>query len=63
MSRKNGPPEDPTPKQWNNYFWKELNEYCLSCSKSCKQSAKVTLVYCPDKPNIIPKTPSPTETL
>jgi hypothetical protein len=30
-------------KKW----WKTLNEKCLGCKKTCKQSSKVTVVICP----------------
>jgi hypothetical protein len=32
---------------YNEYFWKEINKKCLSCTKDCKQSSKIQIIRCP----------------
>jgi hypothetical protein len=39
--------EDISPKAWSKEFFKIKNHLCLGCTKKCKQSARVTVVYCP----------------
>jgi hypothetical protein len=36
-----------TEKQFEKWYWAELNAICLECKEGCKQSAKVTLMACP----------------
>lgn len=36
-----------TAKGWKKWWWDKTNPKCLGCSMACKQSDKVTLVYCP----------------
>jgi len=33
--------------QFEKKWWKDLNELCLKCKKSCKQSSKAMIVECP----------------
>ena len=35
--------EASAEKKW----WKKFNNFCLGCSKECKQSSKVIIVKCP----------------
>lgn len=30
----------------SKHFWSKLNKICLECSKSCKQSSRVTIIVC-----------------
>jgi len=34
-------------KKFEKKFWGKLNEICIKCSKTCKQSAKVKILECP----------------
>ena len=33
----------------SKHFWSKLNKICLGCSKSCKQSSRVTIITCKRK--------------
>jgi hypothetical protein len=33
--------------EWDSYWWKLLNDKCLSCKKKCKQSSFANIVECP----------------
>jgi len=35
--------ENCTEKQFEKWFWEDLNTICLSCKNDCKQSSKVKL--------------------
>jgi hypothetical protein len=39
-------PVYPSIEEFENYWWKELNELCLGCKGECKQSSKVTVEVC-----------------
>jgi len=39
-------PDTKSVKAWEKIWWKEPNEYCLGCKKSCKQSSKVDILSC-----------------
>lgn len=41
------PPRARTFGGWESWWWDKTNPKCLACSLACKQSDKVTLVYCP----------------
>ena len=34
-------------KAFEAYWWRFFNKVCLSCSKECKQSSRLTVVKCP----------------
>lgn len=36
------------PSKWDNYFFRYINKKCRDCKKSCKQSSRVILDYCPE---------------
>jgi hypothetical protein len=36
-----------TTERWERWWWKNVNKACERCTKSCKQSDKVTLCACP----------------
>jgi hypothetical protein len=36
----------PSIEEFENYWWNELNELCLKCKCSCKQSSKVIVEVC-----------------
>ena len=38
--------DEISKKDWEEYFWKDLNENCILCVNTCKQSSKVKLVSC-----------------
>lgn len=42
-------PIDPTPEEFEDYWWSGINEECEKCGKSCKQSDKVVVVKCSQK--------------
>lgn len=44
---KDKAPENPTQKEWNDYWWKKVNRKCAKCLHDCKQSYKVDLILCP----------------
>ncbi len=39
-------PVYPSIEEFENYWWQELNELCLGCKCSCKQSSKVIVEVC-----------------
>lgn len=39
--------DEEDPNFDDEYLFKELNKKCLGCSRLCKQSAKATIVRCP----------------
>lgn len=39
-------PVYPSIEEFENYWWKELNELCLGCKGECKQSSKVIVEVC-----------------
>jgi len=39
--------EDMNPRQWERAWFKVKNEVCRACTKTCKQSARVIVSYCP----------------
>lgn len=38
-----------TEKQAEKKWWDKYNSFCLNCQKSCKQSSKITIMYCPKR--------------
>ena len=40
-------PEFKTNKEFETWWWKEVNDVCNGCEKECKQSNKVRVVCCP----------------
>jgi hypothetical protein len=36
-----------TMEQWEDWWWRDLNEQCKSCQRGCKQSNKAEIVHCP----------------
>ena len=42
-------------KEFNETFWAKINKLCQDCTKSCKQSYKVTVCQCPSYEGIASK--------
>lgn len=40
-------PKNKSEKSMEDFWWSELNEVCLTCINSCKQSSRVLLACCP----------------
>lgn len=36
-------------KEWEDYWFKEVNKLCEDCVLTCKQSSHVTVVKCPQR--------------
>ena len=34
-------------REWEAWWWRELNARCLQCANSCKQSSFVSIIACP----------------
>ena len=35
-----------TERQFEKWYWKDLNKTCIECKNDCKQSDKVLLLNC-----------------
>lgn len=40
-------PLEPSPEEFESYWFRDLNEKCLGCIHDCKQSVHVILIQCP----------------
>jgi len=39
-------PVELTGREWEKWWWNNLNPLCINCKKSCKQSSRVEIVNC-----------------